>query len=165
MSEYSFSYDGYRKFVANQARIARWAEETARAVGGEYGVRPVHQGDNSSTTEDSSTADTSSSTTLDDMRGSPETRTRQHTHTRIRGGSLLPPSGLARSRSTAATHQPPRPTAASRRSSSMMGGEMGYGACRATYGSHAIRGQFRLLFERTQRPTSPPQESRLGMKA
>ena len=118
MSEYSFSYDGYRKFVANQARIARWAEETARAVGGPHNTDPAPRDDGSSTADDSSLADTASSTTLDDTRGPEDIRTRRHTHARIRG--VIASSGLARSRSTAAATRLPRPTAASRRSSSMM---------------------------------------------
>ncbi|KAL1686005.1 hypothetical protein GGG16DRAFT_129007 [Schizophyllum commune] len=113
MSEYSFSYDGYRKFVANQARIARWAEETARAVSGAPNSGRERNGDDSSTTETASTMEAARSTTLDD--------TRQHTNARIRGGTLTP-SGQARSRSTAAAPRLARPSAASRRSSSMMPG-------------------------------------------
>ncbi|KAL1664862.1 hypothetical protein GGF50DRAFT_20514, partial [Schizophyllum commune] len=138
MSEYSFSYDGYRKFVANQARIARWAEETARAVGGPHNTDPAPRDDGSSTTDDRSTADTASSTTLDDTRGPEDIRTRRRTHARIRGD--IASSGLARSRSTAAATRPPRPTAASRRSSSMMpatAAVLEYAApyaCRRTHG-------------------------------
>ncbi|KAL1752678.1 hypothetical protein FB107DRAFT_277469 [Schizophyllum commune] len=113
MSEYSFSYDGYRKFVANQERIAKWAEETARAVGGAPNFGRERNGDDSSTTETASTMETASSTTLDD--------TRQHTNARIRGG-IFTPLGQARSRSTAAAPRFARPSAASRRSSSMMPG-------------------------------------------
>ncbi|KAL1731635.1 hypothetical protein EV714DRAFT_195745, partial [Schizophyllum commune] len=135
MSEYSFSYDGYRKFVANQARIARWAEETARAVGGAPNFGRERDGDDSSTTETASTMETASSTTLDD--------TRQHTNARIRGGTLTP-SGQARSRSTAAVPRLARPTAPSRRSSSMMpataAATAAYGACRAPYGTGGDRG-------------------------
>ncbi|KAI4517347.1 hypothetical protein K525DRAFT_160414, partial [Schizophyllum commune Loenen D] len=134
MSEYSFSYDGYRKFVANQARIARWAEETACAI--ERQGRAVEG--QARAIDDAASSTTASSTTFDgalDSRGASEdVRTTQDQQARIRGGSLIP-SGVARSRSTAAAPCPARPTAASRRSSSMMPttAAAAYGACRASY--------------------------------